>query len=64
MKDHALLHTWLALSNPEGEDLNDITSYIKLSINVSGPGDEQLQLSDDTSVEDSKQVMMPASIKK
>jgi hypothetical protein len=37
---HTLLHQWLALSNPEGTDFNEITAYIKLSISVIGPGDE------------------------
>jgi hypothetical protein len=40
MKDHSLIHQWLALSNPEGKDFNEITSYLKLSISIAGPGDE------------------------
>jgi hypothetical protein len=30
----------LALSNPDGKDFNEITGYLKISISVSGPGDE------------------------
>ncbi len=37
---HALFHQWIALSNPEGKDFNEITCYLKLSISVAGPGDE------------------------
>jgi len=40
MKDHTLYHQWLALSNPEGKDFNEITCYVKVSISVAGPGDE------------------------
>jgi hypothetical protein len=37
---HTMFHQWLALSNPEGADFNEITAYLKLSICVTGPGDE------------------------
>lgn len=61
-----MLHQWVALSNPDGKDFNEITCYLKLSISVAGPGDEQVQLTDDTGgVDDSAAtVLMPASIKK
>ena len=39
---HTLLNKWLALSNPEAKDMNEITGYLKLSISVIGPGDEQI----------------------
>jgi len=42
MDKHALQNQWLALSNPEGKDFNEITSYLKLSISVTGPGDDQI----------------------
>ena len=31
---HALLHQWIALSNPLMENFNDITGYLKLSVTV------------------------------
>lgn len=34
MKDHTLLHKWLALSNPNGEDYAKIQAYLKVSISV------------------------------
>ena len=67
MKSHALFHQWLALSNPEGKDFNEITAYIKLSISIAGPGDEQVQLSEEEGgVEstDTAVILMPSSIKK
>jgi hypothetical protein len=39
-KGHAMVHQWIAMSNPEGKDFNEITCYLKLSISVSGPGDD------------------------
>lgn len=60
-------HQWLALSNPDGADFNEITGYLKVSISISGPGDEQIQLAEDTAgldKTDGDKVMMPASIKK
>ena len=40
MKDHLLLHQWLALSNPNSENYSEITGYIKVSISVVCTGDE------------------------
>ena len=62
-----MYNQWLALSNPEGKDYNDITAYLKVSISIAGPGDEQIQLTEDKSGldnSDGDNVMMPASIKK
>jgi len=39
---HTIQHQWIALSNPESDDFSEITGYLKLSINVQGPGDEQV----------------------
>ena len=43
---HAIQHQWIALFNPEGEDFSDITGNLRISIAVQGPGDEQVQLND------------------
>ena len=40
MKDHSLMHTWLAMSNPASENFNEVTAYMKLSITVAATGDE------------------------
>ena len=42
MKDHLLLHQWLAISNPNSEDYAKITGYLKVSISVVCTGDEQV----------------------
>jgi hypothetical protein len=63
MKDHSLLHKWLALSNPAAENFNEVAAYLKLSISVSTRGDKQIQITDDTSSANDDSVMMPPSIK-
>ena len=40
MKDHALMHKWVIMSNPESDDFGEVTGYLKLSITVCGVGDE------------------------
>eukprot|EP00350_Pseudokeronopsis_sp_OXSARD2_P012136 CAMPEP_0170564708 /NCGR_PEP_ID=MMETSP0211-20121228/74447_1 /TAXON_ID=311385 /ORGANISM="Pseudokeronopsis sp., Strain OXSARD2" /LENGTH=115 /DNA_ID=CAMNT_0010884519 /DNA_START=306 /DNA_END=653 /DNA_ORIENTATION=- len=61
-----MIHQWIGLSNPEGADFNEITCYLRLSINVTGPGDEVTPLNDPTGPEKNggMEVMMPTSIKK
>jgi len=59
MKDHLLLHKWLALSNPTSEDYADITGYLKLSISVIAAGDEQIKITADESLEDDQAILMP-----
>lgn len=54
------------MSNPESKDFSEITCYLKLSISIAGPGDEQVPLNDDTGPQnnDDVEVLMPPSIKK
>ena len=41
MKEHALLHQWVALSNPNSENVhyNKITGYLKVSVAIAVTGD-------------------------
>lgn len=39
-QDHALMHKWIVMSNPEGEEFGKVTAYLKLSITICGAGDE------------------------
>ena len=59
MKDHVMLHKWLALSNPHG-DFSAIAAYLKVSISVSCQGDEQTQICEDDGEEDTNVMMSPA----
>jgi len=55
----------VALSNPDSSDKNAVKGYIKLSVSVQGPGDNSIRLTDSSGEKfESKEVMMPASIKK
>lgn len=61
---HALLHKWIALSNPESPNFNEVSGYLKLSISVSTVGDEQIQITEDQGGENSEDsIMMPPSIR-
>jgi hypothetical protein len=44
---HAVHNQWVALMNPESENFSDIAGNLKVSIAIQGPGDEQVQLSDE-----------------
>jgi len=61
MKQHVLLHKWLAFSNPNSENYSEITGYLKLSINVTCTGDESVQIEDDDGPEDTN-ILMPPSL--
>lgn len=51
MKDHALMHKWIIMSNPESDDFGKPTANLKISITICGEGDEQVQISDDPNPE-------------
>ena len=42
MNDHALLHKWIVMSNPESEEFGEVTGYLKLSVTISGESDTQV----------------------
>ena len=64
-KRHTIENQWIALFNPESSNFSEITGNLKLSISVQGPGDEQVQLTENAALDDPNQlVMMPAQIKK
>lgn len=62
MKDHVLLHQWLALSNPSSENYAEITGYLKVSISVTCTGDEQVEIKEDDSGAEKDDVMMPPQL--
>lgn len=63
-ENHALLHQWVALSNPAGKEFNKITGYLKFSVSVTCAGDEQVALTEDNGVDNSGEgfVMIPPHI--
>lgn len=40
MKKHSLMHKWIALSNPNAENFNEIAGYLKISVTIAATGDE------------------------
>lgn len=58
-KNHALLHKWIALSNPNEEDYSTITGYIKVSIAVTTVGDETIKLEEDRADQEDTEILMP-----
>ena len=63
MKDHILLHKWLAVSDPNSENYSEITGYIKVSISVAATGDEQIQITeDDDNAKEEDEILMPPQL--
>ena len=56
------MHKWIALQNPNSENFNEVSGYLKLSITVAGAGDEQIQITEDHGSSDDS-VLMPPSIR-
>ena len=38
-ENHAIMHKWVVLSDPTAADFTEVTGYLKLSITVTGAGD-------------------------
>jgi hypothetical protein len=51
MKNHAMLHKWIIMSNPESEDFGAVTGQLKLSITIAGEGDDVGGIEDDPNPE-------------
>ena len=44
MKNHSMMNTWLALSNPESSDMTQVRGFLKLSISVLNDNDPRVEL--------------------
>ena len=60
MKNHSLKNNWIALSNPESENITKIRGYLKLSISVLNDNDPRVELITDNS---SNKCLIPSEIK-
>ena len=60
MKNHSLNNHWLALSNPESNDMTKIRGYLKLSISVLHENDPRVELKSDPN---STSCFVPSQIK-
>ena len=59
MPDHALMHKYVVMSNPESDDIGKVTAYLKLSISICGAGDEQVAIEDDPNPQDEQYLQPP-----
>ena len=65
MEKHAVQHQWIALCNPDSTEFNAVSGYLKISVAVQGPGDNQVQLKDQVGPDkEDSQILMPAQVKK
>lgn len=55
---HAILHQWIGISNPTAKDFNELCGYLKISVSVIGPGDEQIPLTDDSGLDKTDREVM------
>lgn len=63
MKQHALMHKWAGLSNPNSENFNEVAGYLKISITICTAGDEQVQITEDDNENSEDAILMPTSIR-
>jgi len=59
---HALLHKWIIMSNPEDDNYGAVTAQLKISITVTGEGDESVPIEDDPNPE-IEVIIQPPQIK-
>jgi hypothetical protein len=62
MKDHALMHKWIVMSNPESENFGEVTGYLKLSITICGEGDSQVAIETDPNPSE-EDIIQPPQVK-
>ena len=60
MNQHSLKNSWIALSNPESDNITKIRGYLKLSISVLHDNDPRVELNLDNS---SNKCLIPSQIK-
>ena len=58
--NHALKNFWLALANPESEDMTKVRGYLKLSISVLNDNDPRVEL--ETNDAEDNQCVLPSQI--
>ena len=57
-ENHCIKNTWIALANPESEDITQINGYLKLSICILSTEDEKIELNPDPN-NDSDYILPP-----
>ena len=62
MTDHALMHKYVVLTNPDSEEFGEVTGYLKLSITIAGAADTQVPIEDDPNPE-KEDILQPPGAK-
>lgn len=62
--DHVILNQWVGLSNTSSKKFNELSGYLKISVSVIGPDDNQVALTDDYGIEqtDKEVLLLPPHI--
>ena len=60
-ENHCIKNLWIALANPEGNDITKINGYLKLSISIASTEDDKIELNPDPS--NDSDCMLPPQIK-
>ncbi|CAG9316505.1 unnamed protein product [Blepharisma stoltei] len=63
-KDHAIIHRWVVLSNPEDENFDVVRGYLKIGVSVLYEDDKAVDLAirEDMSIKD-KEMLLPPHVK-
>ena len=60
-ENHSIKNLWIALANPEAEDITKVRGYLKLSVSILREDDERIELNPDPSKDN--ECMIPPQIK-
>jgi hypothetical protein len=42
--DHTLQNRWIAMNDPDGDNISEIKAYLRISIAIQGPNDNAVRL--------------------
>lgn len=61
---HAVFDQWIGISNPTSQNYNELSGYLKISVSVIGPGDEQVPLVESSDIDrtDREVMLLPPHI--
>ncbi len=62
-KNHCLQNFWVALANPESDDICKVRGYLKLSVSILNESDPRVELSCKSSDDPSSMCMIPPQVK-
>ena len=60
---HCIKNLWIALANPEANDITKINGYLKLSISITSTEDEKVELTEEEKIKQSIREMVQSRMK-